>query len=80
MPSGKLQAGKNDAVGGDADGEERSGRGGGVDGGAVVVLQEVAGRDEHEVDGWVFESQAAMYVSFVAHKARTSVGIEAPGR
>ena len=39
MPSVALQARENDAVGGDADEEERSGRGG-VDGGAVAVLQE----------------------------------------
>ena len=44
MPSVALQARENDAVGGDADEEERSGRGG-VDGGAVVVLQEA------ELDG-----------------------------
>ena len=40
MPSVALQARENDAVGGDADEEEQSGRGD-VDGGAVVVLQEV---------------------------------------
>ena len=44
MPSVALQARENDAVGGDADEEERSGRGG-VDGGAVAVLQEA------ELDG-----------------------------
>ena len=44
MPSVALQARENDAVGGDADEEERSGRGV-VDGGAVVVLQEA------ELDG-----------------------------
>ena len=44
MPSGKLQSGENDAVGGDADDGERAGRGG-VDGGAVVVLEEA------ELDG-----------------------------
>ena len=45
MPSVELQARENDAVGGDADEEERSGRGD-VDGGAIVVLQEA------ELDGW----------------------------
>ena len=44
LPSVVLQARENGAVGGDADEEERSGRGG-VDGGAVVVLQEA------ELDG-----------------------------
>ena len=44
LPSVVLHARENDAVGGDADEEERSGRGG-VDGGAVVVLQEA------ELDG-----------------------------
>ena len=44
MPSGKLQSGENDAVDGDADEEERAGRGV-VDGGAVVVLEEA------ELDG-----------------------------
>ena len=44
MPSVALQARENDAVGGDTDEEEQSGRGG-VDGGAVVVLQEA------ELDG-----------------------------
>ena len=39
LPSVELQSGENGAVGGDADEEERSGRGD-VDGGAVVVLQE----------------------------------------
>ena len=79
MPSVALQARENDAVGGDADEEERSGRGG-VDGGAVVVLQEA------ELDGTsmklavgVFKAQAAMS-SFVAHRALAPVGIGAPGR
>ena len=74
-----LQARENDAVGGDADEEERSGRGG-VDGGAVVVLQEA------ELDGTsmklavgFLKAQTAVS-SFVAHRARTPVGIEAPGR
>ena len=79
MPSVELQARGDDAVGGDADEEERSGRGD-VDGGAVVVQQEA------ELDGTsmklavgVLKSQTVMF-SFVAHKARTPVGIEAPGR
>ena len=78
MPSVELQARENDAVGGDADEEGRSGRGD-VDDGAVVVLQEA------ELDGTstklavgVLKSQTAMF-SFVAHRARTPVGIEAPG-
>ena len=44
MPSVALQARENGAVGGDVDEGERSGRGG-VDGGAVAVLQEA------ELDG-----------------------------
>ena len=71
---------ENDAVGGDADEEERSGRGV-VDGGAVVVLQEA------ELDGTsmklavgFFFLKAAMSSRFVAHRVRTPVGIEAPGR
>ena len=44
MPSVALQARENDAVGGDANDEGRSGRGD-VDDGAVVVLQEA------ELDG-----------------------------
>ena len=43
MPSGALQSGENDAVGGDADEEERAGRGVVVDGAVVVLL--VAGLD-----------------------------------
>ena len=38
MPSGALQSGENDAVGGDADEEERAGRGVVVDGTVVVLL------------------------------------------
>ena len=38
MPSGALQSGENDAVGGDADEEERAGRGVVVDGAVVVLL------------------------------------------
>ena len=138
MPSGALQARENDAVGGDADEEERSGRGG-VDGGAVVVLQEaeldggqlcaldgvggsvrrphcaprapgfaeggsvgegglygVAGRGGvvelgEEAGGGApiannmkltvgFSKPQTAMSSFVSHRARTPVGIEAPGR
>ena len=140
MPSGALQARENDAVSGDADEEKRSGRGG-VDGGAVAVLQEaeldgeqlcaldgvggsvrrphcaprapgfaedgsvgegglygVAGRGGvvelgEEAGGGApiannrkltltvgFSKSQTVMSSFVSHRARTPVGIEAPGR
>ena len=138
MPSVALQARENGAVGGDVDEGERSGRGG-VDGGAVAVLQEaeldggrlcaldgvggsvrrprcaprapgfaedgsvgegglygVAGRGGvvelgEEAGGGapiannmklavVFSKPQTAMSSFVAHRARTPFGIEAPGR
>ena len=138
MPSVALQARENDAVGGDADEEKRSGRGD-VDGGAVAVLQEAELDGEqlcaldgvggsvrrprcaprapgfaedgsvgegglYGVDGRGgvvelgeeaesgapavtsmkltvgFSKPQTVMSSFVAHRARTPVGIEAPGR
>ena len=77
MPSGRLQAGKNDAVGGDADEEGRAGCGVVADG-AVVVLEEA------ELDGKSMMYAAKSHWSVtkrpcVAHRALISPRFGAGG-
>ena len=77
MPSGALQSGENDAVGGDADEEERAGRGV-VAGGAVVVLEEA------ELDGtsMMYAAESHWPVTkrpCVAHRALISIRFGAGG-
>ena len=77
MPSVALQSRENDAVGGDADGGEQSGRGD-VDGGAVVVLEEA------ELDGtsMMYAAESHWPVTkrpCVAHRALISTQFGAGG-
>ena len=77
MPSGVLQSGENDAVVGDADEEERAGRGVVADG-AVVVLEEA------ELDGTSMMCAAKSHWPetkrpYVAHRALISTRFGAGG-